>query len=93
MRGWRDGRRKTMITNHRTTSPTKWPVFRFIPARRRKWSAPTEAKRLSIFRLWKTCSMALEIKEPKNQPIMKNTIAKMSFGVNCTKLHHRLWRD
>src|SRR3989344_4773226 len=86
----REGRRKTIITNHFTTSPTKCPVFRLTPALRKKFSAPIDLKRLSILRLSNTCSMARAIKEPKTQPTTKKTTATISFGANCTKLHQRV---
>src|SRR3989338_9577831 len=90
---FRDGRRKTIITNHFTTSPTKCPVFRLTPALRKKFSAPIDLKRLSILRLSNTCSMARAIKEPKTQPTTKKTTATISFGANCTKLHQRVLSD
>src|SRR3989344_4528103 len=90
---FRDGRRKTIITNHFTTSPTKCPELRFTPAFLRKFSTPRDRKRLSILRLSNTCLIALESKEPKTQPITKKTIAITSFGVNWTKLHQRVLSD
>src|SRR3989338_6975219 len=88
-----EGSRKTIITNHLTTWPIKYPEFRFIPAFLKKPSAPIDLSRLSIFRLPNTCSTAFAIKEPKNQPTTKKTIATTSLGVNWMKLHHKFWYD